>query len=250
MSNDGKNPRNILLNFSVNPGSELSFTFDEVLQSLQVNVKNPMKDIKPTEVIVSTYYERPKKIKVLNEIAHKISDFHINLDESLHKYNVILGIDTSYKILDGVKKCVSCVFNLRIYKDQPIISSVVAYVFNLDENSENPERYAWKLLIEQLLSSKTYSPTYKFGIVTDSELGNLQKYNSREKNIIDDFTLPKNFELIYASAERGGNEYLVNSLIKYTDREAAKLLDQFIKEDFHFPSIGNPLCIKGDSMTR
>jgi hypothetical protein len=55
-------------------------------------------------------------------------------------------------------------------------------------------------------------------------LGNLPTYNTRSIPIYSDFYLPQNFELIYASADKGKREYLVNALIATGEKMAKFLL--------------------------
>jgi hypothetical protein len=54
----------------------------------------------------------------------------------------------------------------------------------------------------------------KIGLIVDSDLGNHQAFNNREIPIFDDFYLPENVTIIYAS-DKGGTEYLSTKMIKY-----------------------------------
>jgi hypothetical protein len=63
--------------------------------------------------------------------------------------------------------------------------------------------------------------TGNVGIIVDSELNRLTEFR---QPLIEGFFLPANFELLYASAERGTEEYIANAAIANCDRIATRLL--------------------------
>jgi len=64
--------------------------------------------------------------------------------------------------------------------------------------------------------------------VVDHNYGSIAKYNSGEMPIIDDFFMPTNVKLIYASADAGTNEFIPNKLIAVCDKEAKSCLENIM----------------------
>jgi hypothetical protein len=95
---------------------------------------------------------------------------------------------------------------------------------------DHPENVAWMKVIQFITQDQTYNPNWKIGVVVDSDLGNLPAYNTRSLPIYSDFYLPENFELIYASADRGKGEFLVNHLIAMSEDMAKSLLTKILSE--------------------
>ena len=83
-------------------------------------------------------------------------------------------------------------------------------------------------VIQFITQDQAYNTNQKIGIIVDSDLGNLPAYNARSLPIYFDFYLPTNFELIYASAEVGKTEFLVNRLIALCEDMAKSLLAQIL----------------------
>ncbi len=84
-------------------------------------------------------------------------------------------------------------------------------------------------VIDGLLRSELFNSNWAYGIVVDSDLDILQKINAREEPIFDDFFIPENVTLIYASAD-SGKETLINKLIRATDRVARNSLETALEQ--------------------
>ena len=90
----------------------------------------------------------------------------------------------------------------------------------------NPEGWFWRVGIEDGIRKlyPKYSDSLRIGLTVDSNLDSLDRYNSRDLPIHEEYFLPKNFTLIYASTD-SGSDYVLNQLIKLCDREAELQLD-------------------------
>ncbi len=67
----------------------------------------------------------------------------------------------------------------------------------------------------------------KVGIVVDSELGNLEGYNNRTIPLYNEWFLPENYTLIYATAD--SSDEWCNKIIKECDKAATQRLDEVLK---------------------
>ena len=86
-----------------------------------------------------------------------------------------------------------------------------------------PENLSWKKLIDHIQLDERLKGIPRIGIIVDSDFSNIVKYNERSSPIIWNFYLPKNIQLIYATAD-GGTEYLANFLIKEADKVSSFIL--------------------------
>ncbi len=176
-------------------------------------------------------YEREKKPKILLKFPAESS--HLNLNRSLSEFDILYAVDTNtIEVSDkfySIGTIVICELEKKVnelkanYSIMNIIESVNEY------RHPNIEQVMWKGAIEHIISNDKLKSTEKVGFVVDCDLGNLNKYNSKELPIFDKFYLPDNFKLIYASAD-SGNEYLPNKLIKLADSEATKILKSKYKK--------------------
>ena len=66
------------------------------------------------------------------------------------------------------------------------------------------ERYSWLRLVNMISENSEYRPRERVAIITDHDRNNLGRYNRRECAIYEGTYLPENFELVYASADAGG----------------------------------------------
>lgn len=186
-------------------------------------------------VSIGEGYDRPGKgPKVLRQLMSRVGaivPFNVQ-DENFDRY---LAVDTSYKTFGEnfmcVTACVSVETSLRQKKElvagDQLDVRVLPRLCFLSKTGVNPERYGWMRMIKSLQEWENYNQDLSYGLVVDSELGLLPKMNAREEPILEDFYLPANMSLIYASAE-AGNDYFYNLLLKQTDKIAAKSLEATI----------------------
>lgn len=90
-----------------------------------------------------------------------------------------------------------------------------------------------------------YSPDHYFGIIVDSDFGSLSAINNRTIPILDDFYLPENIQLIYASSDKKNDTFL-NEAISFCDKIAKQVLDSLVNinpaKGLKVIKIGNCFC--------
>lgn len=89
---------------------------------------------------------------------------------------------------------------------------------------------AWHVLILKIQESNP-KPLGQIGIIVDSELGKIKNINFRRAPLIDDFYLPPNFELIFASDNSGKEEYFSNKLIAACEANSKRMLEEIERDN-------------------
>jgi len=89
------------------------------------------------------------------------------------------------------------------------------------------EQFCWKGAIEYIQSQLPDS-NKKVVLIVDCDLQNIGLMNERKKPIVDNFYLPPNFTLLYASSDVG-KEFLPNKMIALSDKLANELYNSEYK---------------------
>jgi hypothetical protein len=172
-------------------------------------------------------YDRKKNPKILNKISLDPKQLSVDPHLALKNFDLIYAIDTNTKLVNDDVISISCIVlsKLTYCKNNEIIAKYAPiHCLEFRNIKEHAENIAWMKSIQLIIANPSYSPKLKIGFVVDSDLGNLPAYNKRTAPIYDDFYLPQNIELIYASADVG-KEFLVNKLIALCEKEAKILLE-------------------------
>ena len=179
--------------------------------------------------IAEIYHRNRKGPKVVRQVNSQ-PGAAIHLRTSSVSYDRYVAIDTSYKDFGENKMCVTaalCSDESFREKKEPDESTLRIYprlCFLSKRDGVNPERYAWKVMIDALIKSREFNSNFSYGIIVDSDLESLQKINAGEESIFEGFTLPENISMIYASADTG-TECFLNKLIRAADGIAARSLE-------------------------
>ncbi len=217
----GRKPRNKALTFEMH---ELT-----AINGYQINANGEVKllknnvEIRPRNITLSKSYKKKNgKDKIISSL--QVSESRIlELDDSIKNFDVIFIVDTNSKASDKHPfKSISCVLEAEIKSNEKEnhIEFDVIYRQNFltKDNHQKPENEAWYLTIQYM--KERYPSSYmtqNFGLVVDSDLGNISAYNNREKPFIRDVFLPPNVKLIYASSDVG-KENIYNKLISISDK--------------------------------
>lgn len=169
------------------------------------------------------------KNRTLNRIESNSNIMSMNLIELICQFDVIFAVDTNTKNINGVNISVPSMQCCEINKNKNETSFTfccfgLVCLKNIEEN--HPEKIGIKLLIQAIMSNQNYSKNLKIGIVTDHDLGNIDKYNKKEIPLCEDFYLPENFTLLYATDKP--KENILNILISECDKEANKFFSGVI----------------------
>ena len=180
----------------------------------------------PQNASIETGYQRRKGLKVLNKLKLTNEQLLTDPNLALTRYNFVLALDTNTKSLNNGLLSVACIVLCKFAPKVGYILAQYAPVHCLEFRNiqGKPENIAWKRTVEMVMANPSYDKSKNMGIVIDSDLSNIPDYNARRKPIVDDFYLPVNVELLYASAD-AGREYLPNKLISLCDKEAKELIN-------------------------
>jgi hypothetical protein len=158
------------------------------------------------------------------------------------RFDVILAIDTNTKQIGNDLVSISCVF--ECYAKQINATQLqVSYrkhgnmAFRNCPNGE-AERFAWSRLVMMVTSDPRYNEKLRVALITDHGLSRLAKYNTRELPIYQNFFLPSNFTLIYASSDIGKDNVL-NALLIECEKDASSMFNQL--EEKGSITIGNSI---------
>lgn len=168
-------------------------------------------------------YEREKSGK--NKIIHNIDKNRLGVTfdeiEILREFNHVYAVDTNTKTINEDRISIGVYIKAKIFNNfVDLLESGYIRIINADEN---PEKISWVKLIEKIINDPEYDEKHEIAIIVDSDYENLDQYNSNTLPIIDDFYLPKNFKLIYATSDTGKAHFVTNKLISLCDKRANQI---------------------------
>lgn len=188
------------------------------------------KPIPAKKIVLERFFEtgKPKKpSKVLNRVIIDGEYSHDHIEKHLLKYERIIFVDTNYKEIDGKILAVSAVVtasppyvgnNGRITMD---LRHEICFEFR--ETQMHPEHIGWLYAIKGLQLESLRNKENSVALVGDHDLGDLEKINNREKLIAGVMYLPKEFQLLYACADRG-QDYFMNKAMGLCDWAANRMM--------------------------
>ncbi len=154
-------------------------------------------------------YPREKKPKIIYALFQFFGSSTIKKDplEELRKYDRVFAIDTNYNEL-AVTTVVVGDWPRFKYRLNFRVLSTEAFA----PMSETPEREAWRSFIE----TYPHDLSQRYALIVDSELGSLIKINRRETPVFEDFFLPENWQLNYATSDVN-DEFVTVRMMKECD---------------------------------
>ena len=153
-------------------------------------------------------YFGENKMRTVWEIPKDKSDNSLNYLKKILRYEKLIVMDTNSKIIKNEMFSVGIAAHLVAKKNENNIDwefIPINQIFTIVGKGEKIENRNWKSLIEYILQHPVYKPEHKLGIIVDSDLGEIDNYNSKQKPIFSEFYLPDNFELIFASDKTSDN---------------------------------------------
>lgn len=179
----------------------------------------------------SGYFRESGKPKVLSEIPSIDGHHYTDLTRQILKYGMLVAIDTNtYREEEQIISIgiAHQVFGIPTEKGHKFHYIPVNRPFVIRGNSEKPENQNWMNLLKFITNHKNHNPNFKIGIIVDSDLGNISSFNQREKPIFEDYYLPDNCELIFASD--AANDSFLNQAIKKCHSLANAAYKEFFKK--------------------
>lgn len=177
---------------------------------------------KITTLFAETRYERDSgKPKIVSRTNGDEGLVHLDpMRNIVSNYDVIACADTNRVIFKDKEVCVcaSVRSTTEIYDlvESSQFESMEFSAFFDVKDEINPETIGWHLLITEIFPKYPDLAGKRICLVVDSDLGLLDEINRRQRPYYDDFLLPENVDLAYASSDSSGNA--LNSLIKMCDR--------------------------------
>jgi len=165
-----------------------------------------------------------KNPKILHASTNAKKDAWFSSNHQLLSYDHLIAVDTNTHQVGGSTVSITAAYHVVPEVSGPEFARCRARVLALIEFwnvVEKPENLGWWQVL-QALSAHPLEYVGRIGLIVDSDLGNHQAFNSREKPIFANFYLPKNVSLIYGS-DKGGSEHLSTKMIKYCHDLASDL---------------------------
>ena len=155
--------------------------------------------------------------------------------EYFNQYDIVIAIDTNTTTIAGKLFHVGFAIQPQYCKEHDHLLGVATLkepMFLMIGERSKPENRHIRQLIEFLKITGFTKPNVtfeqlKFGIITDTDLGSIPDINKRITPLIDDYFIPSNVELIYASDAAA--DTLLNDLIKWCHKGANTVIDEYRK---------------------
>jgi len=178
---------------------------------------------------VETYYERRKGPKLLHHIPLDPGLLTVDPNDGLAtNFDIVFAIDTNTRNFKGFRFSVTGVIQARHTVDPATRLSAfffhTPFLLEFMQVTSKPEQLGWLVAINNIRSDSQYDSFSRIGLIVDSDLQNLRKYNDRELPIFENSFLPDRITLVYASAD-AGNEYFANRFIRAADQAASQTLN-------------------------
>ncbi|MBL1147368.1 MAG: hypothetical protein HND56_02890 [Pseudomonadota bacterium] len=193
---------------------------------------------------------RSKGNKIITETPQRESlGYRVDEMASFADYDFVFVVDTNSALSEKGRFHVSCITHICVDEGEneynlDINAKMLSFVFP-DMGYDEPEKVAWALLLNQKFLRMLVNSGKRIGIVVDSALSDIPKLNDGKIPLFENYFLPKNVTLIYASADK--SDMLFNRLIKYMDKEANKLKADILSgEVIPFYIKIMPLCSKNN----
>lgn len=186
------------------------------------------KELIPKKALVEQTYERAKGPKVLNSAVLKPTEMFVNPNRALEQFDELYAVDTNTRFIDSTAVSVTGVVGGKNTKI--IISNHTSVTYRPLKCLEfhnvkcKLENLGWREVIKAIMRTPQYNERNRIALIVDSDLGMINAYNHREVGILDEFFLPGNFSLIYASAD-SGKENIANKMLKLADDISTVILN-------------------------
>lgn len=201
--------------------------------------------VDPVSIEVGWGYMRDKGPKVLARMPALPHSIQTDVSRGLLRFDWVLAVDTNTIDIEGVRVSIAAPHLVRNITFQGRVwngTLVPQEAFEFHDASQPPERVAWWEIIQRVRAHPEIRAA-RLAVVVDSDLGRLSEFNARQLPIIDDYRLPEGVELLYGSADGGGQEQITAAAIAECDRRATQILNRrrvLGLPGKYFPAPGRP----------
>lgn len=175
----------------------------------------------------TTYDRENKDPKIIARTPQSNRSLTTDQNIAIYKdFDLLLSVDTNTEKIKS--KNVSVVGVVIIGLDKLSEFEIycdfrVPFCLEYIEVVSEPENFGWWAALGALKDLGYLDKSGRIGVIVDSDLGNINKYNSRELPIYDNFFLPKEVNLIYASSDVG-KEIIANKALAVADSVARQCI--------------------------
>ena len=197
------------------------------LNNLRIDPKNGTfelclenKKVISQTVVSEINYEREKKEpKVVSRVSVDPERIVAGIHRNLIAYKHVVAIDTNDRDTEhGVVCVMASVYAATSTAEYKIRLTVMQHqLFEFWNPSISPEKIGWVFAMLGIMERQEYKNGEKFAVIVDSDLDNINRYNRREIEIIENFVLPDNIVLMYGSSDHR-NDSVINGLIFLADK--------------------------------
>lgn len=190
--------------------------------------------ITPQKARIEMTYQRQKGPKILSQASLGTNELYVDVNRAIEKYDLVYAVDTNTESFNDETISVCCVVLGIIDKIEIPGSTTIRFCpvhcLEFRNISIKPEKLLWRTVIELVQKNPSYNTNLKIALIVDSDLQNISAYNDRKLPIAEDFYLPPNLKMIYASSD-SGMENIPNKMIILADRWSRRLLKHLMQSD-------------------
>lgn len=184
-------------------------------------------DAEPGSVYFARHYRgETGKERVRLKIPSNSVSSSFSAGGAVKQYSHIVAIDTTYNAETGVAIVASYnvprALSTYVNNEIPYVP-LAAWLIHDIAPGVNPERIGWHLILSNHIFPSYRKAYGALAIVTDSELGNHPRINSREQGYYEDCKLPDYATLVYASDKDSSS--LPGKMLQYCDRMGRQLVE-------------------------
>lgn len=187
-------------------------------------------ELQPSKANLNISIDRTdKKTKHTVQAFQDTKNLQIDINKLINNADFIFAVDTntSNSLVDDHFQSVGVFLEYKNNNNLLELKESCVLQFKHQEKFIG-EKLALVELIKKIIDEKDIENNdLKILIVTDHDLGNLDRYNSQQIPLIEgtDLYLPPNITLVYASADKK-NDSILNKMISECDREASVFLNK------------------------
>ncbi|WP_095050533.1 hypothetical protein [Pseudomonas sp. Irchel s3h9] len=223
------------------------FTSKEEVTAIDISYNPADQSFSTTMPIVNSYhqvtYDRDSKPpKTLSITPLSGGQLHLDANSALRCFDTMIAIDTNDKIINGENHSATGIIFAEWLSDKMDPKHTYSYEtpFCIEYLSllSPREIIGWCIALQHLNTLGLIKSSAKIALIVDSYLEDLPKFNSRIIPLYEDFYLPRQFTLIYASADAGA-EFIANQLLKNADKASSLTLEYIATHpEFQYPAQG------------
>ena len=147
-------------------------------------------------------YRRPRKPKVIYALFRFFGSGEIRKDpmDELRRYDRVFAVDTNYPANRPDAPATTSMFEGSWGSGRASLSILQIATMQFVPTTAKPEREGWRAFLEQAVAG-TGAAEDRCCLFVDSDLGALSMINSRDEAVVDDFLLPEQWQLNYATSD-------------------------------------------------